>query len=72
VAPVLLETTRVQDFERNLRRHGLDPEWYLGELNPDGINPWSMVSTGVPEWYLRREFGRSRAIGQAELPVVAA
>ncbi|MBV9354900.1 MAG: radical SAM protein [Chloroflexi bacterium] len=72
LAPVLLETTRVQDFERNLRRHGLDPEWYLGELNPDGINPWSMVSTGAPEWYLRREFGRSRAIGRAELPVVAA
>jgi radical SAM superfamily enzyme YgiQ (UPF0313 family) len=71
LAAVLLETTRLQDFEPRLVEHGLDPEWYLGELDPNGIVPWSMVGTGVPEWYLRREFGRARALG-AELPVVAA
>ncbi len=73
LTPVLLETQRLQDFERNLRRRGLDPEYYLGEMNPDGIMPWSLVSTGVPEWYLRREFGRARAATTpVPLPVVAA
>jgi len=73
LTPVLLETQRLQDFERNLRRRGLDPEYYLGEMNPDGIMPWSLVSTGVPEWYLRREFGRARAVaGPVPLPIVAA
>jgi len=73
LTPVLLETQRLQDFERNLRRRGLDPEYYLGEMNPDGIMPWSLVSTGVPEWYLRREFGRARAVASpVPLPIVAA
>ena len=66
LTPVLLETHRLQDFEKLMRQHGLEPEFYLGEMNPDGIAPWSLVSTGVPEWYLRREFGRAR-----ELAVVA-
>jgi radical SAM superfamily enzyme YgiQ (UPF0313 family) len=70
LAPVLLETRRLQEFETRLADHGLDPAWYLGELDPNGIMPWSLVSTGVPEWYLRREFGRAR--GLAELPMVAA
>jgi radical SAM superfamily enzyme YgiQ (UPF0313 family) len=72
LAPVLLEARRVQDFESIMHEHGLDPEFYLGELNPDGIMPWSIVSTGVPDWYLRREFGRARAAATLELPVVAA
>src|SRR3979411_636064 len=63
VAPVLLETSHLQQFEANLERHGLDPEFYLGEMDPNGIMPWSLVSTGVPEWYLKQEFGRSRGIG---------
>lgn len=70
LAPVLLETSRVQDFERNVRRAGLDPEWYLGSIDPASILPWATVSTGVPDWYLRREHGRAHAA--AELPVVAA
>jgi radical SAM superfamily enzyme YgiQ (UPF0313 family) len=70
VAPVLLATHRLQDFEKQMRAAGLDPELYLGEMDPNGIMPWSLVSTGVPEWYLRREFGRAR--GLAQVPVVAA
>jgi radical SAM superfamily enzyme YgiQ (UPF0313 family) len=72
LAPVLLETRRLGDFEKHLRRHGLDPESYLGDLDPNGVMPWSFVSTGVPEWYLRREFTRARTAAGIELPVVAA
>ncbi|MBI2756525.1 MAG: radical SAM protein [Chloroflexi bacterium] len=70
MAPVLLNTRRLQDFERNLREAGLDPEYYLGALDPNGIMPWSIVSTGVPEWYLKREFGRARALGGLEVPMM--
>src|SRR6266851_2449226 len=77
VAPVLLETSHLQRFEANLERHGLDSEFYLGEIDPNGIMPWALVSTGVPEWYLKQEFGRSRGLGgqavpMLELPVKAA
>jgi radical SAM superfamily enzyme YgiQ (UPF0313 family) len=68
LTPVLLETQRLQQFEANLRRHGLDPEFYLGAMDPNGIMPWSLVSTGVPEWYLKQEFGRSRGLGGQEIP----
>jgi radical SAM superfamily enzyme YgiQ (UPF0313 family) len=68
VAAVLLETHRLQDFEPNLRRAGLDPELYLGAMDPNGIMPWSLVSTGVPEWYLKQEFGRARGLGGLEVP----
>jgi radical SAM superfamily enzyme YgiQ (UPF0313 family) len=68
LTPVLLETQRLQQFEPNLRRHGLDPEFYLGAMDPNGIMPWSLVSTGVPEWYLKQEFGRSRGLGGQEVP----
>lgn len=70
VAPVLLETARLQQFEPNLIRHGLDPEYYLGALNPNGIMPWSIVSTGVPEWYLKQEFGRARGLGGLDVPLL--
>jgi radical SAM superfamily enzyme YgiQ (UPF0313 family) len=70
VAPVVLETARLQQFEANLIRHGLDPEFYLGSMDPNGIMPWSLVSTGVPEWYLKQEFGRARAIGGQAVPVL--
>jgi len=70
LAPVLLETHRLQDFFDNLARHGLDADWYLGEMDPNGILPWSLVSTGVPEWYLKQEFGRSRGLGGQEVPVL--
>src|ERR1700736_5810109 len=70
VAPVLLETSHLQQFEANLRRHGLDPEFYLGDMDPNGIMPWSLVSTGVPEWYLKQEFGRSRAQGGQDVPLL--
>jgi radical SAM superfamily enzyme YgiQ (UPF0313 family) len=68
LTPVLLETQRLQHFEANLRRRGLDPEFYLGAMDPNGIMPWSLVSTGVPEWYLKQEFGRSRGLGGQEVP----
>ena len=70
VAPVLLETSRLQQFEPNLMRRGLDPERYLGTMDPNGIMPWSLVSTGVPEWYLKQEFGRARGIGGQVVPVL--
>ena len=56
---------RMQQFEANLKRHGLDPEFYLGAMDPNGIMPWSLVSTGVPEWYLKQEFGRARRARRA-------
>lgn len=70
LAPVLLEAQRLQDFEPGLRRHGLDPEFYLGQQDPNGIMPWSLVSTGVPEWYLKQEFGRARGLGGQEVPLL--
>jgi hypothetical protein len=71
LAPVLLETQRLQQFEGNLKRHGLDPSFYLGQMDPNAIMPWSLVSTGVPEWYLKQEFGRARGLGGQEIPVLA-
>jgi hypothetical protein len=68
ITPALLDTHRLQDFEPNVRRHGLDPEYYLGQMDPNGIMPWALVSTGVPDWYLKQEFGRSRALGGQEVP----
>ncbi len=70
LAPVLLETHRLQDFEIVLRRHGLESEFYLGAMDPNGIMPWSLVSTGVPEWYLKQEFGRARGLGGLEVPTL--
>src|SRR5438552_3250810 len=68
VTPVLLETSHLQQFEANLVRHGLDPEFYLGTMDPNGIMPWALVSTGVPEWHLKQEFGRSRGLGGQAVP----
>jgi radical SAM superfamily enzyme YgiQ (UPF0313 family) len=70
LAPVLLDTQRLQHFEANMRRHGLDPAHYLGQMDPNGIMPWSLVSTGVPEWYLKQEFGRARGLGGLEVPTL--
>jgi radical SAM superfamily enzyme YgiQ (UPF0313 family) len=70
LAPVLLETNRLPDFERLLARHGLDPDSYLGQMDPNGIMPWSLVSTGVPDWYLKQEFGRARGLGGLEVPLL--
>ncbi len=70
LAAVLLETHRLQQFEPLMREHGLDPELYLGAMDPNGIMPWSIVSTGVPEWYLKQEFGRARGIGGLEVPLL--
>jgi radical SAM superfamily enzyme YgiQ (UPF0313 family) len=70
LTPVLLETQRLRHFESNLKRHGLDPDFYLGDMNPNGIMPWALVSTGVPEWYLKQEFGRARGLGGLEIPML--
>jgi radical SAM superfamily enzyme YgiQ (UPF0313 family) len=70
LTPLLLETQRLQQFEPNLRRRGLDPNFYLGSMDPNGIMPWSQVSTGVPEWYLKQEFGRARGLGGQEIPML--
>jgi hypothetical protein len=70
LAPVLLETHRLQDFETIMRRHGLEPSYYLGAMDPNGIMPWSLISTGVPQWYLKQEFGRARKQGGQEVPLL--
>jgi radical SAM superfamily enzyme YgiQ (UPF0313 family) len=70
LTPVLLETQRLQQFESGLKRHGLDPSFYLGGMDPNGIMPWSLVSTGVPEWYLKQEFGRARGLGGQHIPML--
>ncbi|HEX8968940.1 MAG TPA: radical SAM protein, partial [Chloroflexota bacterium] len=70
LTPVLLETQRLQQFESNLMKRGLDPEFYLGTMDPNGVMPWSLVSTGVPEWYLKQEFGRARGLGGQAIPML--
>src|SRR3979411_3365609 len=40
VAPVLLETSHLQQFEANLERHGLEPEFYLRAMCPQRRTPW--------------------------------
>ncbi|MDQ3811153.1 MAG: radical SAM protein [Chloroflexota bacterium] len=70
LAPALLETHRLNDFESVMRRHGLDPEFYLGAMDPNGIMPWALVSTGVPQWYLKQEFGRARGLGGLDMPLL--
>jgi hypothetical protein len=66
----LLQTRNLKGWERALGSVGLDPEHYIGALDPEAeVLPWSAVSTGVPDWYLRREFSRARQL--VELPVTA-
>jgi radical SAM superfamily enzyme YgiQ (UPF0313 family) len=70
VALALLQARSLKDWENALGRRGLNPERYLGPLDPAGdLLPWSVVSTGVPDWYLRREFGKAREL--VSLPVTA-
>jgi radical SAM superfamily enzyme YgiQ (UPF0313 family) len=69
VAMALLQTRRLKDWEAALGRCGLSPERYVGALDPVDLLPWSVVSTGVPDWYLRREFNKAREL--VELPVTA-
>ena len=71
LAPVLLETHRLQDFLSVLRSaRAASRSIYLGQMDPNGIMPWSLVSTGVPEWYLRQEFGRARGLGGLDVPLL--
>jgi radical SAM superfamily enzyme YgiQ (UPF0313 family) len=69
VAMALLQTRRLKDWEAALGRCGLSPERYVGALDPVDLLPWSVVSTGVPDWYLRREFNKAREL--VELAVTA-
>ena len=70
VADALLEARGLRDWEHALGRVGLSPERYVGALDPmSDILPWSVVSTGVPDWYLRREFNKAREL--VKLPVLA-
>jgi radical SAM superfamily enzyme YgiQ (UPF0313 family) len=69
VAMALLQTRKLKDWEAALGRCGLSPERYVGALDPVDLLPWSVVSTGVPDWYLRREFNKAREL--VELPVTA-
>jgi radical SAM superfamily enzyme YgiQ (UPF0313 family) len=70
VGMALLETRNLRDWEHALARTGLSPDHYVGALDPMAeLLPWSVVSTGVPDWYLRRESGRAREL--VSLPVTA-
>lgn len=70
IAQALLRARGLKDFEAALVRVGLLPERYVGALDPmNDLLPWSVVSTGVPDWYLRREFNRAREL--VNVPVVA-
>ena len=70
IAEALIQTRRLKDFEAALGRVGLSPDRYVGGLDPmNDLLPWSIVSTGVPDWYLRREFNRAREL--VNVPVVA-
>lgn len=62
LARVLLESRGPRDFDRVLRRHGLDPDFYLGPIDQSAILPWAPISTGVPEWYLRREWSKAQQL----------
>ena len=51
-------------------RVGLSMDRYAGQLDAmRDILPWSVVSTGVPDWYLRREYNKAREL--VKLPVLA-
>jgi radical SAM superfamily enzyme YgiQ (UPF0313 family) len=66
VAMALLQTRNLKDWEGALGRAGLSPERYVGGLDPMAdLLPWSVVSTGVPDWYLRRQFNKARDLVNA-------
>jgi hypothetical protein len=70
VAAALLAARGLNDWQGALGRAGLAPDRYVGALDPDrDLMPWSIVSTGVPDWYLRREHARAREL--VDLPVLA-
>jgi radical SAM superfamily enzyme YgiQ (UPF0313 family) len=70
VAMALLQARGLKDWERALGRAGLSPERYVGALDPtQDLLPWSAVSTGVPDWYLRREFHKARGLIDLPVPV---
>jgi radical SAM superfamily enzyme YgiQ (UPF0313 family) len=70
IAMALLQTRNLKEWEAALGRCGLSPDRYVGALDPlADLLPWSVVSTGVPDWYLRREFKKARDL--VELPVTA-
>jgi len=58
------------DQERALGSAGLSPKRYVGALDPTkDLLPWSVVSTGVPDWYLRRESHKARGLIDLPVPV---
>jgi hypothetical protein len=64
----LLQTRNLKDWEAALGRSGLSPDFYVGALDPmSDLLPWSVVSTGVPDWYLRRQFNQAHEL--INLPV---
>jgi radical SAM superfamily enzyme YgiQ (UPF0313 family) len=70
VAMALLQARGLKDWERALGRAGLSPDRYVGALDPlKDLLPWSVVSTGVPDWYLRREFHKARGLIDLPVPV---
>jgi radical SAM superfamily enzyme YgiQ (UPF0313 family) len=70
VAQALLAARGINDWQGALARAGLAPDRYVGALDPDrDLMPWSIVSTGVPDWYLRREHARAREL--VDLPLLA-
>jgi radical SAM superfamily enzyme YgiQ (UPF0313 family) len=69
VGGALMEARGLKDWERALGAVDLSADYYAGALDPTDLLPWSAISTGVPDWYLRREFNRAQEL--VKLPVLA-
>jgi radical SAM superfamily enzyme YgiQ (UPF0313 family) len=68
VAEALLKTRKLSDWDRVLGECGLSADYFVGPRDPEReLMPWSIVSTGVPEWYLRREHKRARELVNLEV-----
>jgi len=58
ITPVIIDTANGLPWKQALRRHGIHPEIYLGEIPIQGDLPWDFIDTGVRKEYLIREFER--------------
>jgi radical SAM family uncharacterized protein len=54
------ETFRPDLWAEAMAEEGLDPQTYLGPLDPSAPLPWDHVRTGISASFLRREFSRAQ------------
>ena len=53
------EHFRVDIWDRALAGCGVDPNDYLGRLEPDALLPWDHIASGVGRSFLKAELGRA-------------